>query len=860
MNFKSLFSSSKIYIVLVISAIVVLIFIGSLSYLKLSALRKASDAISHTLEVEKEINVLFSTYSQLELAQLKTLLRKDTLINSGNFQKYLKNADASYQRLKILVSDNPSQLDHLKRIDTLRNGLIDALGLITNPQKSNIRLSENLINKLDDVAYIMAELEQHKQFMLAKEDALLSDRKSDYQSQVFLTPMMNLMLGIFALFVFIVSFVRINKERKIRANSEAFLASVLANTENIINYYEPVFDENNKVKNFRVKYANERNKIDLKLDPENMKGKLINEVLPFVTLHGELDKLLTAFTEKKSFNLNRQVKLNNEVIWLESNIRPLSGGLLIVSKNTSFEKESVARLNDLNDKLREQYEELKDTEEFLKNVIKSTSNVVSYFEPIRDAENKIVDFDILYTNEQIKETTGHIPKDIKNKKISEVYPFLMTSGAFDFFVDSVENDKTISYERDYVFNEQLFWFYSTIIKTGTGICVTSQNITTRKENEQKLIEANEELKIQNTILSDAEYVAQIGSYRWSNKSGESAISDNFCKLLSCDPNSFTINHENYKKLIHTNDLEKYELELQQAQEENKPFSLSYRVITKTNKIKYFRTWGHFQNHQLIGVVQDVSHVIKAELTLKEKNEELKRSNAELESFNRVASHDLQEPIRKIQMFISRIAEEDLDNMSDASKSYFEKINSSSERMRMLIRYLLSYSRINRTKNDFEEVNLHHILDKVQEDLEDRINASDVSLVIDDLPTVKAIPFQMEQLFNNLISNAIKYRGLENPRIIIDCKKLKKNEITDDFIKKSKNYYRISVLDNGIGFDREHAEKIFELFQRLHQKNEYSGTGIGLAICKKIVQNHNGHIIADSTLGIGTAFCFYLPAR
>jgi signal transduction histidine kinase len=149
---------------------------------------------------------------------------------------------------------------------------------------------------------------------------------------------------------------------------------------------------------------------------------------------------------------------------------------------------------------------------------------------------------------------------------------------------------------------------------------------------------------------------------------------------------------------------------------------------------------------------------------------------------------------------------------------------------------------------------------VQEDVEDRINALNVSLVIDDLPTVKAIPFQMEQLFNNLISNAIKYRGLENPRIVIGFKKFKKNEITDDFIKKSKSYYRISVLDNGIGFDQEHAEKIFELFQRLHQKNEYSGTGIGLAICKKIVQNHNGHIIANSTLGIGTAFYFYLPAE
>jgi signal transduction histidine kinase len=733
------------------------------------------------------------------------------------------------------------------------------LGLIPTSQRNTIRLSKNLITKIDDVAHIMAELNQRKKFMLSTEDAKLQERKKEYESQAFLTPVMILLLGLFALAVFIISFVKINRERKNRTKAEAFLANVLANTENIINYYDPVYDEENRVVDFRVKYANERNKIDLNLDPEKMKGKLLSEVMPFVKLHGEYEKLISAFTEQKFFNLNRQVSLNGEVIWLESNIRPMADGLLVVAKNTSFEKESVARLNDLNEKLREQYEELKDTEEFLQSVIKSTNNIVSYFEPLKNSENIIIDFEILYTNEEITATTGDIPNDILGKKISEVYPFLMTNGVFEIFIEAIQSNHVQSFERRYIFNEKLFWFDTYVIKTGDGICITSRNITTQKENEQKLLFVNEQLKIQNTILSDAEYIAKIGSYRWSDDPETSAVSENFCRLIQCDQNTFEKSHDAYKKLIHNNDLEKYEYELKLAKEKNKPFSVDYKVVTKNNKTRHFKTWGHFQNEQLIGVVQDVSSVIKTEVKLKDKNQELKRSNAELESFNRVASHDLQEPIRKIQMFISRIADKDLDKMSDKSKGYFEKINNSSERMRLLIKYLLSYSRINKSKNDFGEVHLHDILEKVQEDLEDRIKESGISITVDELPAVRAIPFQMEQLFNNLISNAIKYKGIEDPKIIIACKKLNRNEITDDFIKKSKWYYRISVLDNGIGFDQEHSEKIFELFQRLHQKNEYSGTGIGLAICKKIVQNHKGHIIAESELGKGAAFCFYLPA-
>ncbi|WP_047418358.1 ATP-binding protein [Cellulophaga sp. Hel_I_12] len=863
MNFKKFISSTQLYVVLIISAISMLVILGSVSYTKTAALKAASDAVSHTLVVEKEINKLFAIYSEMESAQLKNLLQKDTLTYNASFQKLTIDAENSFATLKKLVSDSPVQINHLERVQELQKSLTNALGLIPNSQRNTIRLSKNLISKIDDVAHIMAELNQRKKFMLSTEDAQLQERKKEYESQAFLTPVMILLLGLFALLVFIISFLKINRERKNRTKAEAFLANVLAHTENIINYYDPVYDDENRVVDFRVKYANERNKIDLNLDPEKMKGKLLSEVMPFVKLHGEYEKLISAFTEQKFFNLNRQVQLNGEVIWLESNIRPMAEGLLVVAKNTSFEKESVARLNDLNEKLREQYEELKDTEEFLQSVIKSTNNVVSYFRPVRDASNQIIDFTILYTNEEVKNATGDLPVEILNKNISEVYPFLMKNGVFEIFVEAIQSNQVKSYERSYNFNENIFWFDTYVIKTGDGICVTSRNITKQKDNEQKILIANEQLNIQNSILKEAKRIAKIASFRWNYEENDfepSTISENLFDLLGYDANEFNAEHSTFKKLIHPDDLANYESELKKAFEQKNDVNFSYRIISKNNKIKHFKTTGNFQGSTLVGVIQDVTSQIKGAQKLREKNQELVRSNAELESFNRVASHDLQEPIRKIQMFVSRIADNDLDKMSDKSKDFFEKINSSSERMRLLIKYLLSYSRINTSKNDFAEVDLHDILDKVQEDLEDRIKESEVSITVDELPTVSAIPFQMEQLFNNLISNAIKYKGIEDPKIIIACKKLNRNEITDDFIKKSKWYYRISVLDNGIGFDQEHSEKIFELFQRLHQKNEYSGTGIGLAICKKIVQNHKGHIIAESELGKGAAFCFYLPAQ
>jgi signal transduction histidine kinase/CHASE3 domain sensor protein/PAS domain-containing protein len=859
---KKLILSPKLYVVLLIIAAALLTFIGSISYKQISEFKQAANSVTHTLEVETEINNLFAIYSQMESAQLTNLLRKDTLVTSISFQKYIDESNATFKRLNELVLDNPIQQTHLTRIGELQNNLVTALKAIAVSPKVRLKYSVNERNKLDEVSHIMAELNQRKNFMLIKEEKLLKERKEEFNSYAFLSPFMILVLGAFAMFVFVLSFIKINNERKSRSRAEAFLSSVMAKTENIVNFYEPIFNDNGEVTDFKLVYANERNKTDFGLDPEIIVGQPISKIFPFTVLNGEYDVLAQSFIDKKEGNLSRQVLLNGKKIWLESLIRPLNDGLLVIAKNTTHEKESVAKLNTLNLELQEQYEEIKETDEFLQNVIRSTNNVISYFEPILDKEGTIIDFSILYTNEEIKNTTGQSPDELVQKKISEAYPFLMENGVFEFFIEAISTGKPVEFERDYIFNGVHMWFDTYAIKTGDGVCVTSKNISKQKQDEQKILEVNDQLKIQNAILRDAKTLAKIGSYRWdvlSDDEDNSEISDNLYSLLDCEPQEFLPTHENYKKFIHPEDLAGYKKNLKEALDKKKSVDFSYRIINKSRKIKHFRTTGHFQDNALIGVIQDISTQIKDALKLKEKNQELKRSNEELESFNRVASHDLQEPIRKIQMFISRIEDSDYENLSEKGKEFFTKISSSSERMRMLIKYLLSYSRINKTKSEFTSVSLVEIIDKVQEDLEARIKESGVEIIVDNLPTLNAVPFQMEQLFNNIISNAIKYGGKEDPKIIIDCKKLKRNEIPNNFIKKHKSYYRISIIDNGIGFEQEHADKIFELFQRLHQKTEYSGTGIGLAICKKIAQNHGGHILAESALGKGSTFCVFLPA-
>jgi PAS domain S-box-containing protein len=240
------------------------------------------------------------------------------------------------------------------------------------------------------------------------------------------------------------------------------------------------------------------------------------------------------------------------------------------------------------------------------------------------------------------------------------------------------------------------------------------------------------------------------------------------------------------------------------------------------------------------------------------NQELKKSNAELEQFAYIASHDLQEPLRKVNIF-SEIFEKNFGEMDEQSKFYLRKINDATLRMRELIDDVLAYSQL-KGNVVFTEVNLKNIVDNIINDFEISIGEKNATIVYNDLPVIEASESQLSQLFTNLISNALKFSKAEaSCKININAQLLTKEELAEKELENAGcNYYRIEVKDNGIGFDQQYAEKIFTIFQRLHGKADILGTGIGLAMCDKIIQNHKGKIYATSSLGRGATFTIILP--
>jgi len=262
---------------------------------------------------------------------------------------------------------------------------------------------------------------------------------------------------------------------------------------------------------------------------------------------------------------------------------------------------------------------------------------------------------------------------------------------------------------------------------------------------------------------------------------------------------------------------------------------------------------------LVGISADINDRKSAEEQLRRFAGQLERSNAELQNFASVASHDLQEPLRKIQAFSDRLREKCGDALSAQGLDYLDRMQSAAQRMQVLIQDLLKLSRVTSRAQPFEDCNLDEIVRAVISDLEITIEQKQARVEVHDLPTVQADPLQMRQLFQNLISNALKFqREGDIPHVIVEGRVFQMKERKFPGAPPGDQICKVVVRDNGIGFDGKFTDQIFVVFQRLHSRSEYEGTGIGLAICRKITDRHGGTIVAKSAEGQGAAFIVTLP--
>jgi two-component system CheB/CheR fusion protein len=312
------------------------------------------------------------------------------------------------------------------------------------------------------------------------------------------------------------------------------------------------------------------------------------------------------------------------------------------------------------------------------------------------------------------------------------------------------------------------------------------------------------------------------------------------------------------------------------------WSQEYRFLKKNGDYVYVLDRGYILHNEygtpyrMLGSMLDISGRKKAEqeiakakqllevkvaertLQLQQLNEALETSNHDLQQFASIASHDLQEPLRKIHMFTRHIAEQHEDSMPEEAKTYFHKIIRSTDRMRSLVIDILNFSRLSAEKFYFRRTDMNRLLQDILEDFEVTIKEKQAEIIVPDMPVLDIMPGQFRQVLHNLLSNALKFTRPGIPPVIrFEVARLAERSF-DSPKTPDGPWCLISVQDNGIGFEEQFAATIFKLFQRLHSKDKFEGTGIGLAITKKVIERHDGLITVHSREGEGARFDILIP--
>jgi PAS domain S-box-containing protein len=547
-----------------------------------------------------------------------------------------------------------------------------------------------------------------------------------------------------------------------------------------------------------------------------------------------------------------------------------------VINKTNSEKLILLSIEDITERKKAQ-RKVEESEHRYHNMIYSSPSMISIFK----GEDMIIEI----ANDAILNSWGK-NKEIIGKSIFSVLPEILEQG-FDKILLKVFKTGTpfITYEMPITLlrNGKKELIYYTFVYQPQrnvngeieGVAVIANEVTPQALLNKKIKESEEnfrqlaELLPQKISKADADGNIIFYNQKWLSYSGLSLES-----LID----------KGWAKLMHPNDLKEFTKRWQYSIKTGKDFEMELRLLNSREDYKWHLCRSTPVKNQkgkailwlnaATEIQEQVEHREALENAVKKrtnelslangslasKNEELKKINKELESFAYVSSHDLQEPLRKIQIYVGRILENENEKMSSNSKKHFHIIQDSASRMQTLIEDLLSFSGLTSAERKFEINDLNDIIEKIKVELKETINEKHAIIEVKQLCQVNIIVFQFHQLMQNLISNSLKFsRPQHPPHIVIESSIIEGSKIKNMALSSKKKYCHISVTDNGIGFENKFREIIFEVFQKLHGKEEYSGTGIGLAIVRKIIDNHNGIITANSKLNKGTTFDIYIPA-
>ena len=639
---------------------------------------------------------------------------------------------------------------------------------------------------------------------------------------------------------------QVKESQQLLQEQSNYLSSILNTSINAIVTLQAVRDDKGSIVDMRYKQVNRQFLEWQQISEEAVIDKTMLEVFPNTKEAGIYD----VYREVIETGLAAQVEIHyhngENIMWYDLSVSRLDADTAVGNFNDITNRKSAQDLAAQQTSL-------------LDNILTHSSNGISVGEMIRDASGNIIDIKTIMANDAAVKFTG-IPKETYlNTTAAEVDPTFIGSIYHQMCIKCMETGEP--FITQYYLASIGAWLEVTVSKMDDDRQIyIFTDVTTIKESQLALERSSERLS---TVIN----TTQAGFFMGSPVQNEleeiidfrfTLINQVMASFVEDEPQNLIgkLGSERFVKYKTNGLFERFRAVYLTGKQQQFDFHYMGATVDVWVNIMITRI-----GDEILGTFTDITQIKTLQLQLEQNIADLKRSNAYLGEFAHAASHDLKEPIRKIHTFAERLRSSLHDRMTDLEAGLFERMQMAAKRMNMLVEDLLTYSQVSETPLQMEAVDLNEKLQSVLLDLEVQIEEKKAALQAEQLPTVKGYRRQLQQLFQNLIGNALKYSKKDMPPDIdIRFRTISGAELQMPipFVQTDKRYYLIEVKDNGIGFEQEYADRIFSMFQRLHGRSEYEGTGIGLSIARKVIDNHQGHIWAEAKPGEGATFRFILP--
>ncbi|ARK13343.1 ATP-binding protein [Fibrella sp. ES10-3-2-2] len=635
------------------------------------------------------------------------------------------------------------------------------------------------------------------------------------------------------------------------------LQSVIDHAQTGIFVFSPILNEaGDEIIDFRFKTINRMVAALVGQTPETLTGAVASDWFTSYRETGLFDQYRRTYLTGEELRADINYNVDGFDVWFDVQSRRVENDVLVTFTDYTLLKQAQQVVEQQAVKTRQQTE-------LLNSVLDGSESGIMAFEAIRDParQQAIVDFRFVVVNKACESIIGLPVESLLGKRLYDMFPGNWETGLFDLYVQTTESGQPGSTEVYYNHDGLDFWLSISTQKLGDGFVVTFSDISALKRATKAVEAASEELStvidtsqtgisLMSPVLNETGELVdfrfkvankQLGAY--VGQESATIIGDLASRWLPDYLTNGLFAH--YREAYLTGVTKRFDFHYEGD-------GIDVWLDLMVTKM----------NDAVLVTFTDYTALKQLQQQLENTIADLKRSNANLEQFAYVASHDLQEPLRKIQSFGDVLQTRYGSLVGLDGIDLIVRMQIAANRMSGLIRDILAYSRLASRRDDAQLVSIQAVATRVLDDLDLTIQETEAVVQVGELPTVYGDEMQLRQLLQNLLSNALKFRSNERlPVISLSGHRVAAANLPDDVlpVQKAAFYECITLVDNGIGFDQKYTDRIFQVFQRLHGRSQYEGTGIGLAIVQKVVENHGGAVTASSQQGQGAVFTIYLPA-